>query len=186
MLLDQLRRQTRAHHERLEQLNGLPANRTEYLVLLESFYGVIAPWEERLAQRLSTDHFLRAERAKTAWLVDDLEALGVSTAGLSICRELPPTPTELHLLGGCYVLEGSALGGQVIARHAGNRLGIAPDAGARFFHSYGAEVPARWQAFRQELLRHSSAANDRVIIGAAQEMFACLAVWFAARRPVLA
>lgn len=186
MLLDQLRHQTRAHHDRLEQLNGVPANRAEYLVLLESFYGVVAPWEELLAGRLRADHFLRAGRTKTAWLVDDLEALGAGTAALPICRELPPAPTELHLLGGCYVLEGATLGGQVIARHAGNRLGIAPDAGARFFHSYGMDVPARWQAFRQELLRHSSAANDRVIIGAAQEMFACLAVWFAARRPVLA
>jgi heme oxygenase (biliverdin-IX-beta and delta-forming) len=189
MLLDDLKQQTRAQHRQLEQLNGLPGSRRSYLAQLESFYGFIAPWEVELAAHVPKHDVTRRGRGKTTWLVHDLRHFGYSdeaVAALPRCTELPSTATRAEILGACYVVEGSTLGGQFISRHLESALGLSGGGGYRYFRSYGADVPARWQSFREELLRHSSPENDRAMIAAAGATFEKLAQWFVARRLVQA
>lgn len=52
--------------------------------------------------------------------------------------------------GVMYVIEGSALGGQVVSRHLREHLGIMPDAGGAFFFGAGPATFANW---RQTLAR---------------------------------
>ena len=187
MLLDNLKARTSAQHSNLERINGLPASRADYVTLLRRFHGFIAPWETCLAELLPAHDPLRAGREKTAWLEQDLASFGFGPADLAALPRcdaagLPDTASRAHLLGACYVLEGSTLGGQFIARHLERHLGLPPGAGDRFFRSYGAEVGAKWQAFRAHLLAHSSPEADAIIIRSAQATFDKLAAWF--QRPV--
>ena len=184
MILDALKQETRQQHAHLEELNSLPRNTSDYVRLLEGFWGIIVPWEEHVAAALPAEDPLRAGREKAGWLRDDLTFFGYSPARLAAlprCPALPATPSRAHLLGGCYVIEGSTLGGQVIARHLAAVLGLRAGQGDRYFRSYGGETAARWQEFRAELVRHSSPENDAIMIRSAQEMFAVLAHWFGRR-----
>lgn len=187
LLLDTLKEQTRARHSALEALNGLPNSPQEYLALLESFHGFIAPWEREVAVALPPNDPIRAGREKTGWLEADLLQLGHTPATIGTlprCADLPPTRSREEILGSAYVLEGSTLGGQFIARHLAQVLKLTPGQGDRYIRSYGPQVGEKWQAFRQELLRCSSPENDPVIIGSARDTFAKLHVWFAARSVV--
>ena len=180
MLLEKLKSDTRSHHSRLERLNGLPASREAYETLLGLFLGFIEPWEKLLAATVGPDDALRAGRGKTAWVHSDLRELGwdaTRIAGLPRCEDLPGGSSRLELLGACYVIEGSTLGGQLVARHLRETLGLDTDVCGRYFRSYGAEVGTRWQGFRAELARHSSEENDPEIVGAAANAFEKLAKW---------
>jgi heme oxygenase len=61
-----------------------------------------------------------------------------------------------------YVLEGSALGGQVIARALRERWALGPHNGAAYFGGHGADTGACWADFRrrlaQEVDAHDAAA----------------------------
>lgn len=189
MVLENLKSQTRSQHAALERLNPLPGDRAEYVAMLKRFYGFVEPWEKRLADAVPADDALRAGRSKTAWLEDDLERMGVDAtarSGLPRCERLPASGSRAALLGACYVFEGSTLGGQFITQHLRERVGVTPGEGDRYFNSYGREVGAKWQAFREELLRHSSVENDAEMIRAAGETFDRLAEWFAASTETVA
>jgi heme oxygenase len=189
MLLDDLPAQTRSHPSALEQLNSLPSNREDYLALLESFYGYVAPWERQLARVLPPDDPIRRGRDKTEWLEADLAHFGYTAADrrqIPLCASLPATTRRLDILGAAYVLEGSTLGGQIISRHVAEAFDLERGHGDRYFQSYGTHVGPMWQAFRRELLRHSSPENDPLIVAAAQDALAKLAAWFASRKGALA
>lgn len=181
MLLEDLKVQTRRQHSQLEKINALPATRGDYVALLERFYGFVAPWERQLARCVSDDDLVREGREKTGWLEEDLahfERDAGRRAALPQCEDLPETGSRPAILGACYVLEGATLGGQFIARHLQEKLGLEPGGGDRYFRSYGPDVGARWQAFRAELMRYSSPENDAEIIAAAQNTFDKLTAWF--------
>ncbi len=187
MLLERLKSETRAQHARLEAVVGLPMDRAAHLALITGLYGFVAAWEERLAALVPADDPLRAGREKTAWLEADLASFGLDAearARLPRCAAdaLPAAATRADLLGVCYVLEGSTLGGQFIARHLRERLGVTNGEGARYFLSYGPEVGARWREFGVELERCPSPEKHAAVVGAAAETFEKLAAWFTARR----
>ena len=76
----------------------------------------------------------------------DVAALG-STSELA-GFPLPPFETRHHALGALYVVEGAALGGQIVARHLFARHGLTAERGASFFANGGDPVGPRWKAFR--------------------------------------
>lgn len=180
MLPDRLREYTRARHEELERVFPLPPDEPAYVAQLMAYHGFIAPWEARVAAVLGPDDPVRAGREKTEWLEEDLRAWGVDPARVIPCPVLPACTDRAEILGTAYVLEFSTLGGQVTLRHLLTTFGPR-ERGYRFFRSYGSEVPARWLAFRAELVRASSAQSDPVILANADRTFACLQAWFAAQ-----
>jgi heme oxygenase len=122
-----LRERTRDAHEAVEAafaLDARLADRASYARLLLILRGVHLPAERMLA-RTEGWADLRpridpASRARAAALDDDLRLLGVAAG------DVPADPAGVslaHGLGCLYVLEGSALGGQIIARVARRRLG---------------------------------------------------------------
>ena len=158
-LLDQLRHETKEHHQRLEDgLNLLRADLTlhVYRSILGRFYGFYRPWEDALgplAARLLPDFPLRQQ--KLAKLIADL-----------------------HYVGGLYVTEGATLGGQIISRHLRRAFGFPQGYGDTFFQSYGNKVGEMWISFCTVLARHSSPTVDPQIIRAAQLTFEALDKWF--------
>jgi heme oxygenase len=75
-------------------------------------------------------------------------------------------------------MEGSTLGGQIIARHVAAHLGLRPDHGLAFFSSYGEAVGARWKETREALVcfAEETAAED-AMVEAARRTFTALAAW---------
>jgi heme oxygenase (biliverdin-IX-beta and delta-forming) len=180
-LLLQLKQETLSHHESLErhlQLLRPELNLEDYRILLESFYGFYAPWEQRAV--LSLQQALPGffdERRKTPLLERDLRFLGSDPAAIKECPSLPATDSLLALLGSLYVLEGATLGGQILSRHFARQLNLCSEGGCSFFSSYGSAVGRRWRSFCELLASYSSPDNDTVIVQSAVQTFCCLGKW---------
>jgi heme oxygenase len=183
-LLDRLKAETRQAHDHIERVVDVKArvsSLTAYRQLLARFYGFHAVWEAE-AQAIIADPDLLAGRSRTPLLVRDLTALGADPADI---RNLPLSPPVLRApvlaeaLGAMYVVEGSTLGGSIVAKHVERTLGLGPGTGCAYFRSYGAEVGSRWRDFKARLLALSSPNTDDQVVAAANRTFAHLSAWFA-------
>lgn len=179
-LLERLRAETRTQHEAMEATFPLPQTKEDHARTLKVFLGFLEPLEQRISDLLQPSHVLLRGRAKTAWLKEDLRALGRTDediAALPRCSRLPPVDNLARSLGALYVFEGATLGGQIIARHVEEKLGLSEGAGYRYFRSYGSAVGRRWQEFRELVLHHSTPEADADCIASASDTFAKLGAW---------
>lgn len=135
------------HHPMLAGITqpGYPLAR--YVALLAAYQPLYAGLESAIVARLSTigSNFDYSQRHKLPWLNEDLQFF---------THAIPDRPAALapldnlgQLVGTLYVIEGSTLGGELIARQIAQHLGLERSAGARFFNAYGAQTQTRWQEF---------------------------------------
>ena len=133
-LPDRLRIETRPAHDAIERavdLYGRCATLegyTDLLVRLRGFHAVF----ETSASPLIADPSLFDPRRKLQLLDADLDYLGVASP---LPEETTPVlepwiSTAEAAMGSLYVLEGSTLGGRVIARFLAERHGLGPGRGA--------------------------------------------------------
>jgi heme oxygenase len=165
--MQQLKAATASLHERLEarvDITTRVGSRDAYRELLERFYGFYAPMERRLAP------FGVRVTPKLPLLIADLRELGGDPRALPLARRVPAVASLRDALGVHYVLEGSTLGGAVIAKLARRQLGVT----AAFFGAYGTEVGSRWRAFGEVVERHGAES------GAAVACFEDLEAWVCA------
>jgi heme oxygenase len=150
-LLTQLRANTSELHRDVEQLPSMarllgPIELEEYVELLQRFWRFHTSQEARLA----LDELPRElqQRPNVALLERDLAgfALGAHTQ--------QARASTAESLGVLYVLEGSALGGTVIARHLERRSALAGR--TAFFNRPRAEVAARWRSFCRVLAAYDA------------------------------
>lgn len=183
MELKSLRNATETHHQKVEaELDLLRSSLTlaEYITLLERFYGFHRIWEPQVAALLEShlpDFF--ASRRKLHHIEADLRHFGCGTEGLlgiASCQRLPPLTSIGAALGSLYVVEGSTLGGRVLARHFGEHLGIGPESGCRYFSGYAERTGHMWRAFG-ELMASRSPSEDEETLTAAVATFECLREW---------
>ncbi|MGV3615355.1 MAG: biliverdin-producing heme oxygenase [Fimbriimonas sp.] len=182
--MHRLRAETRAAHERLEgsiDLSALTATPDHYRALISRFYGFHAAIEPSLSAALS-GHY--APVARTPLLERDLRALGVSESCLREiprCDDLPEHGSAARAFGVAYVLEGSALGGQIVGRLVRDRLGYDAETGVAFFLSHGRHVGLDWRAFGQACDAFFAERGDgSEAVAAADETFAAMGRWLAA------
>jgi heme oxygenase len=91
---------------------------------------------------------------------------------------MPDLSGVSRILGSMYVLEGSTLGGQIIARHFRRHVaGLEDGRGCSFFECYGPDVGTRWREFQGVLRAHSSPSADDTMVAAAGETFVLLQSW---------
>lgn len=183
-ILSRLRLETRGEHEAVERVLDLmdaALTADTYRHRLAQFYGFYGPLEAALQPRCALHLTALLPRLnKTALLRQDLERLGVSTADLPLCRQLPPIQTQAEVLGCLYVMEGATLGGRLITQHVQATFGIMPSAGGSFFEGYGQDTGKMWQAMRQLLLSCAvDAATENAIVANAIATFASLRAWCA-------
>ncbi len=185
MILQRLRHETRPQHEALEQL--LPLGRPHlplavYKQVLLRFHGFYRTWEaEAQAHAGSSLAPVLAARRKLPLLQSDLQALGLDPAS-----QPPLDPARLPrfagspatLLGSMYVVEGSTLGGQLIARELERSSGFRDGLGYLFFRSYGITVGQQWKAFTA-LLQSAPPDQADAIVAGARDTFTAFADWFA-------
>jgi heme oxygenase len=187
-LLVKLREESRAAHRQLEDQVAIMERIRDvnaYRELLQKFLGFYAPLELRL-ERLTgwADWgYDPLTRRKTAWLSQDLAALGEGASdivALPLCED-GPSPDNIAAGFGCaYVLEGATLGGRQISAWL-DKSEIPGDA-RRFFSSYGENVGQQWRAFCEALEQfgRSHPQHDE-ILRAASETFGSLERWLSAK-----
>lgn len=138
-----LRAATAERHRRLEDqlhllADDLSADR--WTRTLVGMLGVVEPLEAALDEvPPPLDDWPERRRASL------LRADAGDPDDVAPCDVLPAVTSPERALGCLYVLEGSTLGGRVVASHVSRVLG--PDAGTRWFAAYGPDVRRRWSAF---------------------------------------
>ena len=180
-MMTTLRSATAAEHAQLEEAVAIQRrfrSPATYCELLEAFYGFVRPLEDELAVHdwarvgLNFD-----QRRKVSLLEKDLAIAGSAPEDLEQCDSLPDVSSIDRAFGALYVMEGSTLGGQHIAKLAGAAK-IDPDA-LHYFRSYGLGVGEMWKSFGDALNRFAEKCGDAPeIINGAQETFSLLRSWF--------
>ena len=154
--LAELRLTTRAEHDRIEQILRLhePMSLERYAAIIGGFDAFLRAWEPRihaaLPERLQS--WFRPRRrggfanADVEWLRDvaDIEPPEPAAAMVAAL----PLVEISQVLGSLYVIEGSALGGRVIAPQLKRALGLDQGRGATYFHGFGGETGVMWANFR--------------------------------------
>lgn len=128
--------------------------KADYTELLKRFYTLYEPLEAQLEGAVDWPAvgWDFEGRRKTPWLEADLQALGVSADELAHWQRAQPAGPVTDLgtaVGTLYVIEGSTLGGQMIAKQLLEPMGITRENGGKFFRAYGAETGQRWREFGQ-------------------------------------
>lgn len=174
-----LRQATAATHQRLHHVPAFAAmavgslTREDYAAVLRRLASFHAGVEAALAQAPSLAVFgvAVAERRRSPLLLADLQELGAPTSGPAVV--LPPLHTAAAAMGCVYVVEGSTLGGQQLAR------GLPVGWPRRFLLGHGAAHGAMWRDFVLALERcGADPARLAEMIDGAQTTFASFEAWF--------
>jgi heme oxygenase len=162
--LPQLRQATRPTHEALDALlpHGLRA-----LHDYRRYLGALLPLADWLARGWNPAWPAPLARwndaARLACLRRDAAALGVGAAP----ADARPATTAAEWLGGCYVIEGSALGARLLSRHAQALAQAHPEvAGARSFLAHITADSRRWPRFVEQLDALPQAQAAAAVAGA--------------------
>lgn len=182
-----LRDATHAAHVRLNRhglLAGLVkpkyshASYARVLVAYYHFYRALEPAIDGYLAHAGVD-FDYGVRRKTGWLAHDLRALGIDPDAPAWLPPHPPAGAAIastaQLVGTLYTIEGSTLGGQLIARQLALNLGLTPANGALFFHGYGEHTQARWTHFLNFMEAQCAGSAERAVAaGSACATFAAM------------
>ncbi|MBN6152771.1 biliverdin-producing heme oxygenase [Xanthomonas sp. AmX2] len=170
-----LREATHDQHQAVEQLPAMRllaqgrVSAAQYVDVLRRHHRVLAGWERQHAAWLATLadgdwHYL----PRTPLLARDLAALRAAPAP---AQAAPDAPDPAHRWGMLYVIEGSRLGGRVIARQL--RAVLAELAPALSYFELGHADTASWRRFQQRLERALPGASQRqAAVDGARAMFA--------------
>ncbi|WP_371180804.1 biliverdin-producing heme oxygenase [Xanthomonas sacchari] len=177
-----LREATAQQHQAVEDLPAMRAlmdptlSLSAYVQVLRRHHAVLAGWEQREAAWLR--HCGDAQwryQPRTPLLAQDLHALQATPPAP---QPLPPAVDAGARWGMLYVVEGSRLGGRVIARHLRQSLPAA--APALSYFELGHADPAAWRHFQQLLeLALPSAPLRQAAVDGARAMFAHFHTHFA-------
>ncbi len=151
--------------------------RGEYIVYLQQMHGIVSEWEETAI--IHAPEWMRGlliARRRKQMLEHDLTHFDV--AAVSVQRPVLPTVSgEAGLLGLMYVMEGSTLGGQLIARHVEETLGLKAGQGNAYFRGHGQQTGAMWKEFCEVLRTRVPDQASGTVIRGAKEMFRVFSSW---------
>jgi heme oxygenase len=143
--------------------------------LRQSTYGMWQIHEsfERQCEHFSqwdTYNFSFDARRKTHFLEQDLQSLS-SNHPLERRIEIPPimTPNFMSSLGVMYVLEGSTLGGMLIAQHLLEKTHFS----TAYYGCYGQRTAQMWREFMAAVEQFSAqeAYDEAFVVACARKMF---------------
>lgn len=190
-LLDRLRADTRAAHDRVEDALDW-RRRVEtlagYRALLARWWGFYSAVEPTLDEAFAGagEGAFFAPRRKLPLLRQDLLSVGLRAPeidALPVCPWRGPSSGIPGALGTLYVLEGATLGGQIVARHVRDLHGWSAKAPGAAFYGGGADgypVGATWRATKARLLAGSNESTDGQIVAAASATFEQVHAWLCA------
>jgi heme oxygenase len=152
-------------------------NKAEYVQCLQRIYGVVAAWEERAAE-------VAPEWLQPALLIRQrrlLLELDLSWFGVTEKDDWRPTLPEMNnlssLFGTMYVMEGSTLGGQFIARHVEAALHLSEGRGNSYFRGHGSQTGPLWKEFCEMLKERIPDEQTDAVVISAKAMFHTFGAW---------
>jgi len=170
-VLERLRRETAGLHRNVEEMTDLPGSIStpeDYVELLRRLHGFHTAVEARLANPSWAEGWLDLGIALPAHrrahlLSEDLDSLGAVPEKATV--RLPGLDNIGQALGCLYVVEGSSLGGRVLAPAFRAALGDVPTG---FFDSDERMHPHPWRSVMAGLLKFDVSAGhaDDVVLGA--------------------
>jgi heme oxygenase len=182
-----LARLTKSVHDNLHRQRSFARLMSESLAmadyrrLLARLYGFYAAFEDALRADADLDPEIDfCLVAKAPLLLADLVALGISWHEIEMvekCRYMPPLQSQDEIVGAFYVVEGSGLGGKVIARKLDYLFGDNGPAGRRFFIGRRAPDPLPWTKFCHLLERRAEAGGLTAIANSALHTFETFELW---------
>ncbi|MEK6398449.1 MAG: biliverdin-producing heme oxygenase [Terriglobus sp.] len=176
----QLRTATQSEHSATEgtvPLMSPSLTLAQYGDTLARMYRIVRAWDTWADANAPADlQPILQSRRRSSLLANDLHSLGL------------PTPTDDEIphqrmdsttvagdarsvfLGRMYVMEGSTLGGQLLARHVEQQFGFAEGQSDSYFRGYGDSTGDRWREFKAYL---EALPQDQaeVVIASAKNMF---------------
>lgn len=178
--IQKLRQETEADHRNVEgavPLMHQGLNIADYVQCLQRIHGVVAAWEKRAAE-VAPEWLQPAllARQRSPLLERDLKWFGVAEKDDE--RPMLPEMNNLSsLFGTMYVMEGSTLGGQLIARHVEGALHLSEGQGNSYFRGHGSQTGPLWKEFCEMLkLRIPDEQTDAVVLSA-KAMFRTFGTW---------
>lgn len=132
--------------------------------------------EPRLAARRAAFDRLTPLPPRAELLARDLTVLGIDPTATPRCEALPALASDAEAVGAIYVIEGSALGGAVLARLARRELAVGPATGAAFL-SGDADLSARWRLVVETISETGDAHGVDGLIAGACETFDAMEAW---------
>lgn len=178
--IQRLRQETEADHHTVEgavPLMHQGLNIAEYVQCLQRIHGVVTAWEERAA-KIAPEWLQPAllARQRRPLLERDLAWFGVAEKD-DRCPTLPEMNNLPSLFGTMYVMEGSTLGGQLIARHVEAALHLSEGRGNSYFLGHGSRTGPMWKEFCEMLkLQIADEQTDAVVVSA-KAMFNTFGMW---------
>lgn len=181
----QLRNETHLAHVSVEKafdLEGRLSSLATYADLLRALRGFYGPMEDSLVRLQGWQRLAPAvdisSRTRAVLIDEDLDAL--PDGYLPRTRKGQPLPHEpvslASGLGALYVLEGSVLGGRVVAARARSALG--PEVPVAFFTAAGrADLGGRWSSLLVALDSfglHTTHEVRSTVVTSALSTFTCL------------
>jgi heme oxygenase (biliverdin-IX-beta and delta-forming) len=175
-----LKQETAADHRKVEgavPLMHQGLNQAQYVQCLQKIYGVVAAWEDRAAE--VAPQWLKPAllaRQRKHLLELDLTWFGITEKDTS--RPTLPELSDLPaLFGAMYVMEGSTLGGQFIARHVETALHLSEGQGNAYFRGSGNQTGSMWKEFCEMLSLRIPENQTEAVIISAKAMFATFGQW---------
>lgn len=179
MLDMRLKEHTRREHAMLEKKLlhriSMISKVSDYVALLSLLYGYYAAVEDRLTEHVSASKADFVARRKAARILDDMAVHATDYQVPTPCARLPNVNSFHSALGVLYVLEGSTLGGRIIAQLISRKLAI--DSGLSFFLSYGDDVELMWISFKDILRGPFSPEQEQDVLAGALETFETFNYW---------
>jgi heme oxygenase (biliverdin-IX-beta and delta-forming) len=190
-LRQRIKRATQSIHDKLDtdpaglKLMSPDANRSDYAFFLARTLGFLKPIEAKL---LSSEvatlalPYWRSTEIRSPRIESDLRSLGVSQGEIDSLPTTERTPnivTAGHLMGVSYVIEGSMMGGLVMAKPVRKTLELDPTSMSFFLPSEPKEIVKKFESFAEALDSFAKCdCDEKEAMEAATETFRLIESWF--------
>lgn len=148
----------------------------DYVKFLKVMYGYYSALEQQIESFLPEQEILG--RRKANHLLNDLGSFDDDDTP-ALCSDLPEIQSYPAALGAMYVMEGSTMGGSIIAKMIQNQLGRKPTRGFSFFYGYGENTKQMWELFKANFEKPFCNREREELIEAAQKTFITFHNWIA-------
>jgi heme oxygenase len=178
--IQRLRRETENDHRAVEDTFPLmheDLTVTQYIGCLLQMYGMVSAWEDRsleVAPRWMQPELMARKRKSMLEL--DLAWFGVKNTD-DLRPVLPEMKNLASFLGAMYVMEGSTLGGRLIARQLQKKLHLSEGKGDAYFVGHGDQTGPMWKEFCEVLKMRVTDEETESVVLSAKAMFATYESW---------
>jgi heme oxygenase len=162
----------------IPRLKSIKSN-SDYIRLLVMLYHFISPLEKLVENHLLKIHLSDIEtRRRSPLIIKSLQLLGAPEMTEATCR-MPQITNVTQAFGALYVMEGSTMGGHVIAGMLKSNTCIElPEGSLAFFTAYGNNTVGMWSSFKQCLDGSiTTEADISEVVRAANDTFFSMKEW---------